>query len=353
MAEYYCFYNKDTNTLIVKPTKKSLQLSRMLILAAVMICSAYICLFCSKQIPSPLGTHIPIIKQEEQTCHDSRILQTQLLHANYPKPKTYSREECKCTPVRLFVIVSMQRSGSGWFETLLNSHRNISSHGEIFRNIERRRNRDAIMRVLDDVYNLDWNSSASKWHCTGAVGFKWMLNQGVMDHYEEIVEYFNRRGVSAILLFRRNHLRRLISLLANIHDQKAKQLNGTHRAHVHSKDEADILAKFKPHLEVKHLISTMQEMQKWASDALQSFKSCRHMVVYYEDLVQNHSRTMDALEFLELPQQQLHSRHVKIHTRPLEDQIANWNDVVEVVKGTQYESFIAASGHQTQLLKTP
>jgi len=27
------------------------------------------------------------------------------------------------------------------------------------------------------VYNLDWNSSASKNECTAAVGFKWMLNQ--------------------------------------------------------------------------------------------------------------------------------------------------------------------------------
>jgi hypothetical protein len=30
---------------------------------------------------------------------------------------------------------------------------------------------------MDKVYNLDWNSSASKDECTAAVGFKWMLNQ--------------------------------------------------------------------------------------------------------------------------------------------------------------------------------
>ncbi|KAH0451516.1 hypothetical protein IEQ34_018815 [Dendrobium chrysotoxum] len=132
----------------------------------------------------------------------------------------------------------MQRSGSGWFETLLiNSHDHISSHGEIFYKNEMRKNMTMITRVLDKVYNIDWNSSASKMHCTAAVGFKWMLNQGLMDHYVEIADYFNRKDVSAILLFRRNHLRRLVSLLANIHDQKAKQLNGTHVAHVHSKDE--------------------------------------------------------------------------------------------------------------------
>ena len=71
----------------------------------------------------------------------------------------------------------MQRSGSGWFETLLNNHTNISSNGEIFSNKDRRANVSTIFETLDKVYNLDWLSSASKNECTSAVGFKWMLNQ--------------------------------------------------------------------------------------------------------------------------------------------------------------------------------
>lgn len=87
------------------------------------------------------------------------------------------RKECSCNPVRFFAILSMQRSGSGWFETLLNSHINISSNGEIFSVQERRSNVSAILSTLDEVYNLDWFSSASKNECSAAVGFKWMLNQ--------------------------------------------------------------------------------------------------------------------------------------------------------------------------------
>ena len=87
------------------------------------------------------------------------------------------RAECACNPVRFFAIISMQRSGSGWFETLLNSHVNVSSNGEIFSVKERRDNASSIMDTLDRVYNLDWYSSASKNHCSAAVGFKWMLNQ--------------------------------------------------------------------------------------------------------------------------------------------------------------------------------
>lgn len=89
----------------------------------------------------------------------------------------FSRAECEGNPVRFFAILSMQRSGSGWFESLLNSHINVSSNGEIFSVRIRRENISSIVQTLDKVYNLDWLSSAAKNQCSAAVGFKWMLNQ--------------------------------------------------------------------------------------------------------------------------------------------------------------------------------
>ncbi|KAM6542658.1 hypothetical protein CsatB_007105 [Cannabis sativa] len=113
----------------------------------------------------------------EKPCQELNIdsLETPLVH--YPKPKNYSRAECACNPVRYFTILSMQRSGSGWFETLLNNHTNISSNGEVFSVKVRRSNISTIVETLDRIYNLDWFSSASKNECTAAVGLKWMLNQ--------------------------------------------------------------------------------------------------------------------------------------------------------------------------------
>lgn len=73
--------------------------------------------------------------------------------------------------------MSTQRSGSGWFETLLNSHINISSNGEIFSVKVRKSNVSTILDTLDKLYNLDFFTSASKNECTAAVGLKWMLNQ--------------------------------------------------------------------------------------------------------------------------------------------------------------------------------
>lgn len=65
-----------------------------------------------------------------------------------------------------------------------------------------------------------------------------------MKHHKEIVDYFNRRGVSAIFLLRRNLLRRMISIIANAHDRDAKLLNGTHKSHVHSLVEVSLSSSF-------------------------------------------------------------------------------------------------------------
>ena len=67
-----------------------------------------------------------------------------------------------------------------------------------------------------------------------------LLLQGLVTYHEEIVDYFKMRGVSAIFLFRRNLLRQMVSVLANNYDRNTKQLNGTHKAHVHSRDEVTL-----------------------------------------------------------------------------------------------------------------
>lgn len=61
-----------------------------------------------------------------------------------------------------------------------------------------------------------------------------------MDHPKEIADYFNSRSVSVIFLFRRNLLRRMVSMLANSYDRYAKLLSGTHKSHVHSTEEVSL-----------------------------------------------------------------------------------------------------------------
>ncbi|KAK8950866.1 hypothetical protein KSP39_PZI003409 [Platanthera zijinensis] len=291
---------------------------------------------------------LPIMRVNltEKASHHPNVSQSKFLLPDYNKNKSSSSKEQPCMPVTLYAIVSVQRSGSKWFEALLNNHDNIRSHGEIFYNVDRKCNMTVIKAVLDRVYSLKWNVSTfrrKKKNCMAAVGFKWMLNQGILDNHEGIVDYLNHRGISVILLFRRNHLRRLVSHKANNYDGLSK----THKAHAQSKNEADILASYRPKLNIRTLIPTLEHMESLVTNTMNYFKSTRHTVVYYEDLVQNQTqKMMEVLEFLRAPQRRLISGHVKIHTRPLAQQISNWNAVVKAVKRSKYRRFIADNDYE-------
>ncbi|KAI4316733.1 hypothetical protein L6164_024683 [Bauhinia variegata] len=329
---------KDTGNIKYAP--KPPLLLRLLVLFIVAVCGISICLICSEQITIRTNTKLLGLGAVNQSCPPPAVEEWEVPYLHYPEPKTFTREECACHPVRFFAILSMQRSGSGWFETLLNSHINVSSNGEIFSIGERRKNASSILKTMDKVYNLDWFTSASKNECLAAIGFKWMLNQGLMEHHQEISEYFNRRRVSAIFLFRRNLLRRMVSVLANTYDKDAKPLNGTHKSHVHSPVEAKILAKYKPRINTTSMIGELKEAEETAAKAIEYFKSTRHLVLYYEDVVNNCTKLKDIQEFLRVPYRDLYSRQVRIHTAPLSKQIENWDEVKEALKATPYKSFL-------------
>ncbi|KAG8367072.1 hypothetical protein BUALT_Bualt16G0034600 [Buddleja alternifolia] len=336
MPEEICIFTKGT--LIIKAPKKSPASLRMLVLVFAMVCGGYICLVCLKQTNIHTNTKLLNVEVHQNHCHNIDRSQTPFVH--YPNPTSFGRDECACNPVRLFAILSMQRSGSGWFETLLNSHINVSSNGEIFSVKDRRSNVSSILSTLDRVYNLDLFTSASKNHCSAAVGFKWMLNQGLMEYHKDIVEYFNNRGVSVIFLFRRNLLRRMVSVLANSYDRYAKLLNGTHKSHVHSHEEADALSRYKPVINSTSLVMDLKLMEKMVLQALEYFSSTRHIVLYYEDLIRNRTKMVDVQEFLGLPEMELTSRQVKIHKGSLSEHIKNWDVVDKILRGTIYEGFL-------------
>lgn len=340
MADDLSFFSKDN--LILKPQKKSSLLLRIIVLVCAMLLGVYICSMHLKRISTGTKDEVLNVQVVKTQCLAPHVEPWEKSFVHYPDPQTFRRDECACNTVRFFAILSTQRSGSGWFETLLNSHINISSNGEIFSVKVRRSNISTITETLDKLYNLDWFSSASKIECTAAVGLKWMLNQGLMQHHEEIVDYFKSRGVLVIFLFRRNLLRRMISILANSYDQNAKPLNGTHKSHVHSSHEAEILAKFQPTINTTLLIPNLRQVNEMTTKALEYFRSTRHIVVYYEDIIKNRTKLDEVQDFLRVPRMNLTSRQVKIHKGSLDEQVTNWDDIEKTLKGTPYESFLDA-----------
>ncbi|PWA89732.1 P-loop containing nucleoside triphosphate hydrolases superfamily protein [Artemisia annua] len=325
MGDAFFFFIKDM--LIVRPPVKSSLVLRISVVAFVMVCGVFMCSIGLKQISSFTKAGFVDIRVVERPCEVPNVESWERPYVHFPKPTTFSRAECSCNPVRYFVIASTQRSGSGWFETLLNSHMNVSSNGEIFSVKPRRSNMSTIVDTLDRIYNLDWLTSASKNECTAAVGLKWMLNQGLMQNHEAIVDYFSTKGVSMIFLFRRNLLRRRISILANAYDQSAKPLDGKHKSHVHSPDEAKILASYKPSINTTLLIPELQQADNMVKQALEYFNTTRHIILYYEDIIKNHTVLNDVQDFLRIPRMGLKSRQVKIHKGPLREQVENWGDI--------------------------
>ncbi|KAJ1396943.1 P-loop containing nucleoside triphosphate hydrolase [Sesbania bispinosa] len=275
----------DQDSVDIKSIKKS-PLTLRLLAVLVLLAAVYGICICSINLEQPWvrkNTKLLELRGVNQSCHPSGVEEWEVPYLHYPQPKTYSREECACNPVRFFSILSMQRSGSGWFETLLNSHINVSSNGEIFSVAKRRENVSSILKTMDEVFNLDWFSSASKNECSAAVGYKWMLNQ------------------------------------------------------------AKVLAKYRPRINTTLLMPELKRTEETAAKAIEYFKNTRHIVLYYEDLVKNRTKLKDVQEFLRLPYRELHSRQVKIHTAPLEKQIENWDEVQEALKGTPYQSFLLSS----------
>lgn len=317
--------------------KKGASAWKLLMLTFVGFCGFYICWMGINYKLSAGNLGLKSLNVHVNDLWSSNLGSHPIQHL--PKAVKYDRGTCACLPAHNFVILSMQRSGSGWFETLLNSHPNISSHGEIFSVKSRRTKFSAIVSALDAIYNLDWNSSASKNDCISAVGFKWMLNQGVMDYNKEASAYFQKRGVSVIFLFRHNLLKRLVSVLANAYDRDAKLLNGTHKAHVHSEHEAEALASYRPVINTYFLPAHLQRIRDITNDALHFFNNTRHMIIYYEDLVKDHKVLKGVLKFLGVPQMKLGSQHVKIHKKPLREQIENWEEVSYTLKGSKFEEF--------------
>ncbi|KAH9620244.1 hypothetical protein KSS87_014028 [Heliosperma pusillum] len=300
MAEDFCSYDKET--FAVKLPKTSPLILKLIVLVIATVFGVYICSVCLRQLTSQTKSMIEVF--ERPNCVTDRVNGSYL---HFPQPMTFSRAECAGNPVRFFVIISMQRSGSGWFETLLNSHTNVSSNGEIFSIKDRRDNISSIIKTLDKVYNLDWLTSASKNECSAAVGFKWMLNQ------------------------------------------------------------AETLSSYKPIINSTLLLPTLKEAELTITQSLTYYNTTRHIVFFYEDLVKNDTarrdgkcglrrrepgigpaweegltghKLVDALDFMGVPRTRLSSRQVKIHKGPLWDHIKNWDEVKRALNGTPYESFL-------------
>ncbi|CAN6985217.1 unnamed protein product, partial [Brassica oleracea var. botrytis] len=100
--EFICLYGKAISfyhshlifQIVIKQPERSHLFLKMIVLVFAMVCSLYICSVCLKQF-------------SVQTSQLVRVRTRITTRIHYPKPETFNR---------FFAILSMQRSGSGWFD---------------------------------------------------------------------------------------------------------------------------------------------------------------------------------------------------------------------------------------------
>lgn len=127
---------------MIKAPKKSPLVLRTVVLLFALVCGVHICSICLKQTSLPTKTKLLNIKVIDQPCQSTNIQQSEIPFLHYRNPVTfnrlprtwiafcsrfyhfmlphnwktfYCREECAYNPVRYFAVLSMQRSGSGWY----------------------------------------------------------------------------------------------------------------------------------------------------------------------------------------------------------------------------------------------
>ncbi|EPS70269.1 p-loop containing nucleoside triphosphate hydrolase family protein-like protein, partial [Genlisea aurea] len=260
-------------------------------------------------------------------------------HIHFPHPSTFNRGECIMNPVRYFVVLSLQRSGTGWFNSLLNSHTNISMYGELFAYRYLKQDIEKTIDTLDKVYNMDLEENITpKNECTSAIGFIWMLHQNVIRYRNVTVPYIKSNGILPIFLFRKNPLRCIISLAAAVNDETK---NVTEKFHTMSKYEAHVLASYKPTINKVTLVSNIKYMKKQISKCFKLFNDTPHIRIYYEDLLKNPDKWLDQVQdFIKVPRQKLRSDQIKIHNGPISSLVSNWEEIVETLNGTKYQKFL-------------
>jgi LPS sulfotransferase NodH len=220
-----------------------------------------------------------------------------------------------------FMVLSRARAGSSMLESMLKSHPNIRSFGEVFRARGGIDHRQRISRLY----------RAYPRKCR-AIGFKIHYQQPADDPSGEVWKrLLEVEGLHVVHLRRRNVLRSIVS----------GKIAQTHRA-FNIKD-----ARERPRIERRRVQLTQAEVLKGirvtrASEARfdRLFEGCRRIDVWYEDLVREPDREFNVLlAFLDLPLRAPKTRYVKMNPERLSELVVDYDELRNAFAATEWREF--------------
>ena len=219
-----------------------------------------------------------------------------------------------------FVVITRSRTGSNFLLTLLNSHKDIRVHGEMFSRLGNK-NTDYIYKKIYP------NKSLKKF-----VGFKIFYYHQLDSNDRSIWNILQENpSIKIIHLQRKNLLRvhtsRLIAEKTDIWSTKSEREIGVNEKKV-SVDVLKVIEDFE----------TTSEHIKKTKDL---FKNHEVLDVYYENLVNNQEEeTVKILRFLGAQQMNLKSQLKKQNPEKLKNLISNYEEVRGKVKDTEYSFWL-------------
>lgn len=212
-----------------------------------------------------------------------------------------------------FVILCQPRTGSNWLHTLLNSHPQIFSHGEILRRTLENGNTINTLSLQSLVFNHYQKQIKS-------VGLKLFYenfnNTDYIKPYQEIVDDEN---ILIIHLTRKDILSQYVSLLKAEKTQVWSQSRKLNRSKGIQLDIEDFELFKKDDFELKN------RMRKY-------FKNHKVFELSYEDLTSNLDNTLLKMQlFLHVKPIKLFSLLQKQSVTSLKEQITNWKDFEGII----------------------
>ena len=253
------------------------------------------------------------------------------------------------------VIVTSQRSGSGYLQTLLDSHTKAQFYPEIFlshadepygfanflhqkTNSKKKvdqiinskftkyhlnfRNQYYTQRYLNYFENQAWEYSKTHKKQASVIGFKVMYSE--LKKNKTLVKWLQKNNVAIVHLYRSNVLEMLISRAIK---EKQKVAHAT---------KYDALDKsIQVTFNMDNLFNDIQYMDQLVKKWRLLLKT-NALEVSYEDLVSKPQEVNRVLNFLGLPEEKLQSELIKMNKKPMHQTIENYAEIVKVLEHTEY-----------------
>lgn len=260
------------------------------------------------------------------------------------------------------LILTNGRSGSNYLVTLLNSHPQITNYGEVLGNwtLPYKINNNIrfgnpwfndYQNYLDYIYSSQFFFYSSQLYSVYArikkrqsTNFKLyskIKSIGIKDFSinfdrRKITNYLqNNEDILIINLYRKNSLKRLVSLQA------------MHNTGVIASTKQDKNQNLKIYLspeQIIHQMQTFEQEKKEQFAMIESIPESRLMNISYEeyfaDTKLQNNINQEILNFLKVDNINLEGKHKKILSSSLADLLENYDEIYEILSDTEYAKYL-------------